>query len=71
MIVEESIHIVFDESNDSLQLRESVDDDVGLTFSMRRLQIKDRVHQQEKEIDSKNEQESPLAPLPPPQLEQG
>ena len=30
MVVEESIHVVFDESNNSLQGRESVDDDVGL-----------------------------------------
>ena len=51
MVVEESIQIVFDESNDSLQRRESVDDDVGLDFSMGRLQIEDRVHQQEEEID--------------------
>ena len=34
MVVEESIHVVFDESNDSLQRRENVDDDVGLDFSM-------------------------------------
>ena len=33
-IVEESIHVVFDKSNDSLERRESVDDDVGLDFSM-------------------------------------
>ena len=30
MVVEESIHVVFDESNNSLQGRESVDNDVGL-----------------------------------------
>ena len=33
MLVKESIHVVFDEYNDSLQGRESVDDDVGLDFS--------------------------------------
>ena len=36
MVVEESIHVVFDES---LQRRDSIDDDVGLDFSMGRLQI--------------------------------
>ena len=61
MVVEESIHVVFDESNDSLERRESVDDDVGLDFSIGRLQIEDRVHQQEEKIDSKKEYESPLA----------
>ena len=66
MGVEESIHVVFDESNNSLQRKESVDDDVGLNFSIGRLQIVDRVHQQEEEIDSKKEKESPLAPPPPP-----
>ena len=70
MVVEESVHVVFDESNESLERRESVDDDVGLDFSMGRLQIDDKVHQQEEEIDSKKE-ESPFAHPPPPQLEQG
>ena len=51
MVVEESDHVVFDESNESLERRESVNDDVGLDFSMRRLQIDDKVHQQEEEID--------------------
>ena len=37
MVVEESIHVVFDESNESLERRESVNDDVGLDFSMGRL----------------------------------
>ena len=32
MLVEESIHVIFDEFNDSLERRESVDDDVGLDF---------------------------------------
>ena len=35
---------------------------------MRRLQIDDKVPQQEEEIDSKKE-ESPFAHLPPPQVE--
>ena len=39
MVLEESIHVFFDEFNDSLQRRESVDDDVGFDFSMERLQI--------------------------------
>ena len=51
MVVEESVHVVFDESTDSLEIGESIDDDVGLDFSMRRLQIEDGVHQQEEEID--------------------
>ena len=70
MVVEESVHVVFDESNKSLERRESVNDDVGLDFSMGRLQIDDKVHQQEEEIDSKKE-ESLFAHPPPPQLEQG
>ena len=70
MVVEESVHVVFDESNESLERRESVNDDIGLDFSMGRLQIDDKVHQQEEEIDSKKE-ESPFAHSPPPQLEQG
>ena len=71
MVVEEFVHVVFEESNDSLERGESIDDDVGLDFSMGRLQIEDGAHQQEEEIDSKNEKESPLAPPPPPQLKQG
>ena len=67
MVVQESVHVVFDESNESLERRESVNDDVGLDFSMGRLQIDDKVHQQKEEIDSKNE-ESPFAHLPPPKL---
>ena len=34
MVVEEFVHVVFDESNESLEIRESVNDDVGLDFSM-------------------------------------
>ena len=70
MVVEESVHVVFDESNESLERRESVNDDVGLDFSMGRLQIDDKVHQQEEEIDS-NKEESPFAHPPSPELEQG
>ena len=65
MVVEESVHVVFDESNESLERRESVNDDVGLDFSMGRLQIDDKVHQQEEEIDSKKEK-SHFAHPPPP-----
>ena len=65
MVIEESVHVVFDESNESLKRRESVNDDVGLDFSMGRLQIDDKVHQQKEAIDSKKE-ESPFAHHPPP-----
>ena len=71
MVVEEFIHAVFDESNDSLERRENVDDDIGLDFSMGRLQIEDGVYQQEEGIDSNKKDESPLALPQPPQLEQG
>ena len=71
MVVEEFIHVVFDGSKNSLQIRESVDDDVGLDFSMGRLQIENRVHQQEEDIYSKKEEKSSLALPPPPQLKQG
>ena len=33
MILEESIHVIFNESNNSLQERESFDDDLGLETS--------------------------------------
>ena len=69
MVVEESIHAIFDESNNSLQERESFDDDLGLETSMGRLQIEDRRQQQEIRKDPKKE-ESPLA-LPFPQQVQG
>ena len=69
MVVEDSIHLLFHESNDSLEIRENIDDDVGLDLSMRRLQIEDGDHQQEEEIKSKKEGESPMALPPPPQLE--
>ena len=71
MVVDESIHAVFDESNDYLERIESVDDDVGLDFSIGRLQIGDGFHQQEEKTDLKKEEESPLTPPPPSQLEQG
>ena len=57
MVVEESIHVIFYESNNSLQGRESVDDDVRLDFTMGRLQIGDVDPQQENEMDSKNKEQ--------------
>ena len=42
MVVEESIHAIFDESNNSLQERESFDDDLGLETFMGRLKIEDK-----------------------------
>ncbi|RVW19280.1 Retrovirus-related Pol polyprotein from transposon RE1 [Vitis vinifera] len=69
MVVEESIHVIFDESNNSLQERDSFDDDLGLETSMRKLQIEDKRQQEESGEDPKKE-ESPLA-LPPPQQVQG
>ena len=71
MVVEESIHVVFYESNNSLQGRESVVDDVGLNFSMGIVQIEEGDPQQENEMDSKKEEKSPLTLPPPSQLEQG
>ncbi|RVW11827.1 hypothetical protein CK203_085673 [Vitis vinifera] len=69
MVVEESIHVIFDESNNSLQEIESFDDDLSLETSMGKLQIEDRRHQEEVVEDPKKE-ESPLA-LPTPQQVQG
>ena len=69
MVVEESIHIIFYESNNSLQERESFDDDLGLESSMGKLQIEDRRQQEEIGEDPKKE-ESSLA-LPSPQQVQG
>ena len=40
MVVEESIQVIFYESNNSLQERESVDDDLGLETYMGRFQLK-------------------------------
>ena len=45
MAIEESIHVIFYESNNSLQERESVDDDLGLETYMGRLKIEDRRQQ--------------------------
>ena len=45
MVVEESIHVIFYESNNSFQERGSFDDDLGLETSMGRLQIEDRRQQ--------------------------
>ncbi|RVW19846.1 hypothetical protein CK203_116339 [Vitis vinifera] len=69
MVVEESIHVIFYESNNSLQERESFDDDLGLETSMGKLQIEDR-RQQEEIVEDPKKEESPLA-LPPPQQVQG
>ncbi|RVW57822.1 Retrovirus-related Pol polyprotein from transposon RE1 [Vitis vinifera] len=60
MVVEESIHVIFYESNNSLQERESFDDDLGLETSMGKLKIEDRRQQEEIGEDPKKE-ESPLA----------
>ncbi|RVW87583.1 hypothetical protein CK203_041166 [Vitis vinifera] len=69
MVVEESIHVIFYESNNSPQERESFDDDLGLETSMGKLQIEDR-RQQEEVIEDPKKEESPLT-LPPPQQVQG
>ncbi|RVW74396.1 Retrovirus-related Pol polyprotein from transposon RE1 [Vitis vinifera] len=69
MVAEESIHVIFDESNNSFQERESFDDDLGLETSMGKLQIEDKRQQEESGEDPKKE-ESPLA-LPPPKQVQG
>ena len=69
MVVEESIHVIFYESNNSLQERESFDDDLGLETSMGKLQIEDR-RQQEEVVEDPKKEESPLA-LPLPQQVQG
>ena len=45
MVVEESIHIIFYKSNNSLQEKESVDDDLGLETYMGRFQIEDKRRQ--------------------------
>ena len=61
--------LFFYESNDSLQERESFDDDLGLETSMGKLKIEYRRQQEEIGKDPKKE-ELPLA-LPPPQQVQG
>ena len=65
MVVEEFIHVIFNECNNSLQERESFNDDLGLETSMGRLEIEDR-RQQEVIREDPKKKESPLA-LPPPQ----
>ncbi|RVX03990.1 hypothetical protein CK203_021714 [Vitis vinifera] len=65
MVVEESIHVIFYESNNSLQERENFDDDLGLETSMGKLQIED-IRQQEEIVEDPKKEES-LWPLPPPQ----
>ena len=65
MVVKESIHVIFYESNNSLKEKESVDDYLGLETYMGRLQIEDRRQQEESGEDPKKEG-SPLS-LPPPQ----
>ena len=40
MVVEESLHVIFDESNNSLQERVSFDDDLGLETSMGNWKLK-------------------------------
>ena len=69
MVVEESIHVIFYESNNSLQERESVDNDLGQKTYMEKLQIEDGKQKEENEVDPKEER-SPLA-LPPSQQLQG
>ena len=53
MVVEESIHVIFYESNNSLQKIESVNDNLGLETYMGRLQIEDRRQQETNEVDPK------------------
>ena len=55
MVVEEFIHVIFNESNNSLQERESVGDDLGLEAYIRRFQIEDRRQQEKNGEDPKEE----------------
>ena len=55
MVVDESIHVIFYESNNSLQERESFNDDLGLETFMGRLQIEDKRQQEEIIKDPKKE----------------
>ena len=55
MVVEESIHVICYESNNSLQERENFDDDLSLETSMGKLQIEDRRRQEEIGEDPKKE----------------
>ena len=64
MVVEEFIHVIFYESNNSLQEKENFVDDLGLETSMGKLKIKDR-RQQEEIVEDPKKEESPLElPLP-------
>ena len=45
MVIEEFIHVIVYESNNSLQERKSFDDDLGLETSMGKLQIEDKRQQ--------------------------
>ena len=69
MVVEEFIHVIFYESNNSLQERESFDDDLSLETSMGKLKIEDRRQQEEIWEDPKKEK-SPLV-VPHSQQVQG
>nr|CAN82044.1 hypothetical protein VITISV_020597 [Vitis vinifera] len=60
MVVEESIHVIFYESNNSLQERESFVDDLGMETSMGKLQI-EYGRQQEEIGENPKKEESPLA----------
>ena len=62
MILEESIHVIFNESNNSLKERESFDDDLGLETSMGRFQIEDRRQQEVIGEDPKKEESSLTLP---------
>ena len=64
MVVEESIHFIFDESNNSLQERESFDDALDLETSMGRLKIDDRKQEEENGENPKKEGLSLTLPLP-------
>ena len=61
--------LFFYESNNSLQERESFDDDLGLETSMGKLQIED-IRKEEEVVEDPKKEESPLA-LPPHQQVQG
>ena len=62
MVVEELIHVIFYESNNSLQERESFNDDLGLETSMGKFQIED-IRQQEEIGEDPKKEESPLTLL--------
>ena len=62
MVVEKSIHVIFYGSNNSLQERESFDDDLGLQTSMGKLQIEDKRQQEVIGEDPKKEESSLTLP---------